>query len=451
MTVTTETKMKRTRRELLRTAGVAIGAGTLATGASGTATAADRPAMTVDPAHYSNYSSANRGPSDVRWITIHTIEGSASAGINWFKNPDANVSSHYVIDADGGITKMVEPSDIAWTNGNSGYNRTGINVELAGYAGATQFSDALYESLADLVAYLAETYDLPTRHPTYDLAPCSAYGGDGGVIGHAQIPSPYDCSRVTGGKTDPGSTFDWGYLLELVDGSDRAVGDVVATTTAANVRSAPAVGDNVRFTNPEGTRGVIKDGPETADGYDWWRVVYENGVAGWTADSTLGAAGVTFLHDQRVATTADLVVHTDPALDAPSVWTAPEGAAGYVRSGPRQADDYLWWEVAFNDGDTGWCVERYLDAAPVAGNGLTPDESEPAPTFSDGDPVRATTTLNTRERPGSDEAVVETVGEGAPAEVVNGPVDADGYTWWGLHWTDANVWGWSVERYLDAR
>ncbi len=33
---------------------------------------------------------------------------------------------------------------------------------------------------------------------------------------------------------------------------------------------------------------------------------------------------------------------------------------------------------------------------------------------------------------------------------MNGPIDKGGYTWWGVHWLDRNVWGWSVERYLQS-
>lgn len=32
---------------------------------------------------------------------------------------------------------------------------------------------------------------------------------------------------------------------------------------------------------------------------------------------------------------------------------------------------------------------------------------------------------------------------------MNGPVTEDGYTWWGIHWLEADIWGWSVERYLQ--
>jgi len=196
-------------------------------------------------------------------------------------------------------------------------------------------------------------------------------------------------------------------------------------------------------------RGVVKSGPRTADGFTWYEVAYENGVVGWAVDRYHDDAAVEFLHEQRVATTADLVVHDDYALSAPGVWTAPEGSAGYVRAGPQVADGYTWWQVAFNSDVTGWCVDAYLDAALVDGYGVGYDGAA-GEAFADGDTVHATTTLNTRKQPGVDQPLVATVDADATAEVVNGPTDADGYTWWGLRWLDADVWGWSVETYLEA-
>ncbi|MFC6953871.1 N-acetylmuramoyl-L-alanine amidase [Halorubellus litoreus] len=469
------------RRRFLQTSTGAVAAGTLL-GAAGSAAATDKPAMEYVSAHYSNYTSASRDASDLRWIVVHTIEGSASSGINWFQNPDANVSSHFVVDDDGTITQMVDLEDVAWTQGNGPYNDTGISIEMSGYANSTDFTEAKYQAVADLCAWLCDAYDIPVRHPAFDIAPCSAYDGDGGLIGHDQVPSPYDCSAVTGGKVDPGSTWDWEYLLAKMDGATGGgfpAGEVVKTTSTVNARSAPEIADNVVHTNPEGVRGVVKNGPTKAAGYTWYEVAYENGVVGWAvAKYHTDQAGVTFLHDQRVATTADLVVHDDHALDAPDVWTAPEGSAGYVRAGPQTADGYTWWRVAFNSGQTGWCAGEYLDAAPVDGHGVghgddgadggdgddgadggdgddgadggEGDDGGSDPTFAEGDTVHATTSLNTRKQPGTGEELVETVSSGATAEVVNGPVDADGYTWWGLHWQAANVWGWSVEQYLDA-
>jgi hypothetical protein len=68
--------------------------------------------------------------------------------------------------------------------------------------------------------------------------------------------------------------------------------------------------------------------------------------------------------------------------------------------------------------------------------------------FSDSDRVTPTANLNTREQPGTESPVVATVSPGEVGEIMNGPTTEDGYTWWGVHWLDRNVWGWSVERYL---
>ncbi|WP_266075234.1 lytic transglycosylase domain-containing protein [Haladaptatus caseinilyticus] len=68
--------------------------------------------------------------------------------------------------------------------------------------------------------------------------------------------------------------------------------------------------------------------------------------------------------------------------------------------------------------------------------------------FVDGDRVTPTANLNTREQPGTDQPIVATISPGEVGEIMNGPTDKDGYTWWGVHWLDRNVWGWSVERYL---
>lgn len=68
--------------------------------------------------------------------------------------------------------------------------------------------------------------------------------------------------------------------------------------------------------------------------------------------------------------------------------------------------------------------------------------------FTDGDRVTPTTGLNTRHRPGTDSDVLATMYPEVTGEIMNGPVNQDGYTWWGVHWLADDIWGWSVERYL---
>jgi hypothetical protein len=47
------------------------------------------------------------GARDVRWIVIHSIEGSADDALNWFQNEKANVSAHCVIDMMGRYIKWL--------------------------------------------------------------------------------------------------------------------------------------------------------------------------------------------------------------------------------------------------------------------------------------------------------------------------------------------------------
>jgi hypothetical protein len=69
--------------------------------------------------------------------------------------------------------------------------------------------------------------------------------------------------------------------------------------------------------------------------------------------------------------------------------------------------------------------------------------------FADGDRVTPTTALNTRHRPGTESRVLATMSAGTEGEIMNGPVNEDGYTWWGVHWLADDIWGWSAGRYLN--
>src|SRR5690606_24789500 len=65
-----------------------------------------------------NYSS--RSGTAISAVTIHTVQGSYSGCISWFKNCSAQVSAHYVLrSSDGQVTQMVLESDKAWHVGNS--------------------------------------------------------------------------------------------------------------------------------------------------------------------------------------------------------------------------------------------------------------------------------------------------------------------------------------------
>jgi N-acetyl-anhydromuramyl-L-alanine amidase AmpD len=74
------------------------------------------------PAVYADYLALNhsqgRAGHRPRAILLHiTQSGSAAGTINWFKNPAAKVSAHYIVERNGVITALVREPDTAWING----------------------------------------------------------------------------------------------------------------------------------------------------------------------------------------------------------------------------------------------------------------------------------------------------------------------------------------------
>lgn len=61
----------------------------------------------------------------------------------------------------------------------------------------------------------------------------------------------------------------------------------VFTTDNLNVRSGPGLNFAVLDTMPKNTLGEILEGPTQSDGYSWWRITYEDGTDGWSAQDWL--------------------------------------------------------------------------------------------------------------------------------------------------------------------
>lgn len=160
-----------------------------------------------------NYSNYSRTGSDIKYVIIHTVQGSYSGCISWFQNCSASVSAHYVVrSSDGQITQMVKEEDVAWHAGNWTYNEQSVGIEHEGYVESpeTWYTDAMYEASAALTADICDrTSAEPDR--TH-------------VIGHVEVPGAT--------HTDPGSGWDWSYYMDLVTGgsSGGELTGVVADT-----------------------------------------------------------------------------------------------------------------------------------------------------------------------------------------------------------------------------
>jgi N-acetyl-anhydromuramoyl-L-alanine amidase len=115
---------------------------------------------------------------------------------------DLQVSSHLLIDRQGGITQFVSFDDRAWHAGQSSYqgiencNDYSIGIELEG-TDDLPYSEDQYQTLAKVTRQLLANY--PKLTPDR-------------IAGHDQI--------APGRKTDPGQAFDWVYFRSLIKESD---------------------------------------------------------------------------------------------------------------------------------------------------------------------------------------------------------------------------------------
>ena len=131
-------------------------------------------------------------------IVIHyTAMESAEAAIERLCAPEFEVSAHYVIARDGGITQLVKEQDRAWHagagewHGITDVNSYSIGIELDN-DGTSPFSAPLMDSLEHLLPDIMGRWSIPSKN----------------VIGH-EVCAP-------GRKTDPGPKFDWQRLKRSV-------------------------------------------------------------------------------------------------------------------------------------------------------------------------------------------------------------------------------------------
>ena len=143
-----------------------------------------------------NHGSRLEGPVDI--LLLHyTGMTSAAAALGRLSSPAAAVSSHYVVDEDGTVYRLVEEAQRAWHAGVAFWAGTrdvnsrsiGIEIVNPGHEfGFPPFSAAQMAALADLADGILARHPIP-RHR---------------VLGHSDV--------APARKRDPGERFDWAWL-----------------------------------------------------------------------------------------------------------------------------------------------------------------------------------------------------------------------------------------------
>jgi N-acetylmuramoyl-L-alanine amidase len=157
-------------------------------------------------------------------IVIHyTAMESAQAALDRLCDPDAEVSAHYLIDARGDVTQMVDETARAWHagagewRGEDDINSRSIGIELDN-RGTHPFAASQMNALEVLLRGIMDRWN---------IAPA-------GVIGHSDM--------APGRKSDPGLFFDWARLERQGLAAPSIAGEIGTTDEVAFVAVAKAAG-----------------------------------------------------------------------------------------------------------------------------------------------------------------------------------------------------------------
>jgi N-acetylmuramoyl-L-alanine amidase len=130
-----------------------------------------------------------RSPTDITAITMHSTANSSLKGvIDWFNNPNAQVSAHYTIGKDGKIVQHVRDSDRAWHAGQSAWkgrsacNDYCIGIEMVNLNdGVDPYPEEQHQAAVAVCTYLCYKYNISAD----------------------DIMAHYDIALPPGRKTDP--------------------------------------------------------------------------------------------------------------------------------------------------------------------------------------------------------------------------------------------------------
>jgi len=182
---------------------------------------------------------------------------------------------------------------------------------------------------------------------------------------------------------------------------------VSGTGDCLRVHDQAATSANVVSCLPDGTQAVITDGPQTSSGYTWWKL----DSLGWVVADYLSATG-----PGSAAAAPTPQPATAPAAPAqPAATTAPPPTPPPAAPASATPAPQLPIGVSFAAGAT----------VVVTGTGDC---------------------LRVHDQPALSANVVDCLADGTAGTIVDGPVQADGYTWWEIQGE-----GWVDGEYLTAQ
>jgi len=152
-----------------------------------------------------------RRAKDIRWIVVHSAEGTSAGGVAaWFARKNATASTQLAVD-DSKCIRMLPDLIVPW--GAPGANENGVHVELCGYARWSRAEWLSHMDMLQMAAYRCavwcHAYKIPPRwlHRWH-----LRVGRVRGITTHNEVSLAFRKSN----HWDPGQGFPRDVFLKLV-------------------------------------------------------------------------------------------------------------------------------------------------------------------------------------------------------------------------------------------
>lgn len=184
------------------------------------------------------------GQASVRGVVVHIMAGTLAGTEAWFRNPQAQASSHFGTGKAGALYQWVDTADRAWAQ--AGGNATWLSVENEG-KGGDELTEAQLESNAEVLAWAHKRYGVPLRLAKSTSDAGLAYHALGGAAwgGHTSCPGPRivaqlpqivsRAKRIVEGESDPMAGITKKDIFDAVWHTD----DVPAPVTSSTIKTNP--------------------------------------------------------------------------------------------------------------------------------------------------------------------------------------------------------------------
>ncbi len=173
------------------------------------------------------------GPASVSILMLHyTGMQSAQAAIDRLRDVAAKVSSHYVVDEEGRVFRLVPEAlrafhaGVSYWRGRRVLNDVSIGIEIVNPGhewGYRAFPSVQMAAVRDLCSGILSRHAIPARN----------------VVGHSDV--------APNRKQDPGELFDWRGLAAAGIGFWTEAGEDAAPDEAAALAALEAIGYSPEF------------------------------------------------------------------------------------------------------------------------------------------------------------------------------------------------------------